>query len=157
MSRRPREELEERLVSEWATSTYPKATVTLRARLGRLPPHAADTLIMGYSPLIYTATLHWADALIVYQGKAILAEGKVKLGPNALGQLLAYRELFLETPEYADLQTEPPTLVAVYAYGDPAVEEILRGHGIQVTRYCPQWIQDAYVERLRREYRKQEF
>jgi len=65
--------------------------------------------------------------------------------------------LFQNDPTYAQWNKEPVELVAVYAFGDQAMESILKGHGVSLEQYTPQWVIDAYVERLRRGYKKVKF
>jgi hypothetical protein len=144
---RPREELEERLIGEWAREKFPAARVIFRARLGRLPEGAYTVEKMGISPMLYTVIRHWADALIFTEDRNIIVEGKLKLKPEAVGQILVNRDLFKETPDYADRWDLPTDCIIVYAIGDPDTEKIALGHGIKLERYTPKWAVEAYTVR----------
>jgi len=150
--RRPRVELEERLVSEWVAATYPRARYRLRTRLGPLPELSEDLKALGISRNIYTVVRHWADCLIFLDDRTIIVEGKIKWKPEGLGQLITYRRMFYETPEYTDRWDLPVELVALYAYITPDNMELLKDFEITPVEYRPKWISDAYIERARRSY-----
>lgn len=144
---RPREELEERLISEWASQVHPRARVTFRARLGPLPEKAYALKKEGISPKMYTVVRHWADAIVQYPNRLIVVEGKIKLKPEAVGQLLLARQLLPQTPEYQNWHSENVDYVIVYAIGDPETEALCRLHGIKTIRFTPKWAIDAYTAR----------
>jgi len=150
--RRPRVELEERLVSEWVAATYPRARYRLRTRLGPLPELSEDLKALGISRNIYTVVRHWADCLIFLDDRTIIVEGKIKWKPEGLGQLITYRRMFYETPEYTDRWDLPVELVALYAYITTDNMELLKDFEITPVEYRPKWISDAYIERARRSY-----
>jgi len=150
--RRPRVELEERLVSEWVAATYPRARYRLRTRLGPLPELSEDLKALGISRNIYTVVRHWADCLIFLDDRTIIVEGKIKWKPEGLGQLITYRRMFYETPEYTDRWDLPVELVALYAYITTDNMELLKDFEITPVEYRPKWISDAYIERARRTY-----
>ena len=150
--RRPRVELEERLVSEWVAVTYPRARYRLRTRLGPLPELSPELEAMGISRNIYTVVRHWADCLVFLQDKTVIVEGKIRWKPEGLGQLITYRRMFFETPEYTDRWDLPVELVALYAYITPDNMELLKDFEITPVEYRPKWISDAYIARARRTY-----
>jgi len=150
--RRPRVELEERLVSEWVAATYPRARYRLRTRLGPLPELSEDLKALGISRNIYTVVRHWADCLIFLDDRTIIVEGKIRWKPEGLGQLITYRRMFYETPEYTDRWTLPVELIALYAYITTDNMELLKDFEITPVEFRPKWISDAYIERARRTY-----
>jgi len=150
--RRPRVELEERLVSEWVAATYPRARYRLRTRLGPLPELSEDLKALGISRNIYTVVRHWADCLVFLDNKTVIVEGKIRWKPEGLGQLITYRSMFYQTPEYRDRWDLPVELIALYAYISPENMELLTQFQIRPVQFRPQWISDAYIERARRTY-----
>lgn len=150
MARRKREELEERLISEWLAYIHPSAQHKLRVRVGPLPPEAEGLTELGISPYLYTGVRHWADAIVIYPDRVILIEGKFKLRSDVLGQILINYELFQESPEYQDILGRPIELQVLYAIDDPETRKALERRGIKVTQYLPPWAEKAYAERIRK-------
>lgn len=137
------------MVSEWVIQEHPEAKVKIRARLGPLPPGAQALIAEGLNPYIMSPVRHWADALILYPDRTLLVEGKLKWNPGGLGQLLVYEHEFDRSPEYQDRYDLPLHLVALYGFINPADIEILDNLSIQRVRYCPPWVQEAYLKRVR--------
>ena len=150
--RRPRVELEERLVSEWVAVTYPRARYRLRTRLGPLPELTPELEALGVSRNIYTVVRHWADCLVFLEDKTIIVEGKIRWKPEGLGQLITYRSMFYQTPEYGDRWALPVELVALFAYVTEDNMALLQQFKISPVEYRPKWISEAYIERMRRTY-----
>lgn len=152
--RRKRVELEGRLVSEWVASTHPRATVHLRTWLGPLPEESEALKAQGISPRMYEVLGKWADAVVLYPSRAIIVEGKLKLAPHALGQLLVYYELFGKTARFREWWERPREMICLYAIPDHSTLEALHARGIQSVQYAPPWAKRAYIERARRSYRR---
>jgi len=148
--RRKRVEWEERLVSEWAAEKHPLARVHFRVRVGELPPEAEKVEALGISPYMYGVVRHWADAVVIYDEKVIVVEGKLKLSSMALGQIIVNTELFGKTPEFRDRWDTPREGLLLYAYGDVETETAALGLGYEVERYRPTWAKKAYVDRMRK-------
>lgn len=148
--RRKRVELEERLVSEWAAEKHPDARVHLRVRVGELPPEAKTVEKMGISPYMYGVVRHWADAVLIYDDRVIVVEGKIKLSSMALGQIIINTDLFAKTPEFRDTWDREREGLLLYAFGDVETEKAAVRMGFTTERYCPTWAKKAYVDRMRR-------
>jgi len=148
--RRKRVEWEERLVSEWAAEKHPDARGHCRGRVGELPPEAAKGEKMGISPYMYGVVRHWADAVVIYDERVIVVEGKLKLSSMALGQIIVNTELFGKTPEFRDTWDTLREGILLYAYGDPETEETAIRMGFTCERYRPTWAKKAYVDRMRK-------
>lgn len=148
---RPREELEERLVAEYLAAAHPDAQHMIRVRLGPLPAGAPVGPDERWRETIYGVARHWGDGLAIYPDRLVLLEAKLKLSPDALGQLLVYHDLIEQTPELMPYVGRPRTLECVYAFGDEDTERILREHGINPVRFAPAWAVEAYLKRARRE------
>ena len=151
--RRPREELEERLVAEYMIAHHSKARHMIRVRLGPLPPEAGKAAAEGFNPAIYGVVRHWADGIAIYPDRIVLVEAKLKLRPEAIGQILVYEELLPSTPELAPWVGGERQLELVYVQGDPDVEAYAAKAGIKCIRFAPPWAVEAYLERRRWEYR----
>lgn len=154
MSRRKRQELEERIVSEWVSSVHPNARAIFRAWIGPRVPESYQAEQEGFNPAIYDVLGKWIDCIVLYPDRALLIEGKFKLRPEALGQILIYNELFMKSPKYQEYWNKQKDLIVLYAYPDSHTIDALRARGIQTIRYCPQWAQEAYKTRLSRTYRR---
>ena len=149
--RRKREELEARLAAEWAQDRHPKAQLEFRAWLGPLSTFLEGASYQVFNPRLYEVLGKWADVIACYTDRAVLAEVKVKLRPEALGQLLIYRDLFLRTPRFSAWKKLPLQAICVYAVGDEATERALAASSITTERYCPSWAREAYYKRIAHE------
>jgi hypothetical protein len=150
--RRPREELEERLTSEYMVAKHPNARHRIRVRLGPLPPEAEKAAAEGFPPKMYVVVNHWADGIAIYPDKIVLIEAKLKLSPDALGQLQVYEQLLPKTPELAADAEKKHQLELIYVQGDPETEACAQRQGITCVRFAPDWAVQAYLERRRWEY-----
>ena len=149
--RRKREELEARLAAEWAQERHPEAQLEFRAWLGPLPTMLDGGLYQVYSPNLYQVLGKWADVIALYPDRAVLAEVKIKLRPEALGQLLVYRDLFNRTPRFSAWNKLPLECIVVYAVQDLAVVRQCALQGIECEHYAPAWAREAYYKRVAHE------
>jgi hypothetical protein len=140
-----------RLLSEWARAAYPDAEVWMRLRLGRATPLnpdlAGDPGIEG----ALRAFSRWADAVVVTRDELILVEAKVRSSPNAIGQLMLYRDLVPGTPELAGYLDRPLVLQLLVAVEDPAVTRLCAQAGIRHVVYRPPWLPEYLAQLHRRE------
>jgi len=150
--RRPREELEERLVSEYMVEKHPNARHMIRVRLGPIPTGMPTGMPTGVPTTIYGVVRHWADGIAIYPDKIVLIEAKLKLRPEAVGQLLIYEQILPNTPELATDAEKKHVLELVYVQGDPDVQDYAQKQGITCIRYAPDWAVQAYLARARWEY-----
>jgi hypothetical protein len=73
------------------------------------------------------------DVLAWRGAQPTIVEVKERVTPQVLGQLVAYRDLFLEEKPDA----EEPILVAIGRYSDPDTLRVLTANGITVYLYEP--------------------
>lgn len=73
------------------------------------------------------------DVLAWRGAQPTIVEVKERVTPGVLGQLVAYRDLFLEEKPDA----EDPILVAIGRYSDPDTIRVLNANGITVFLYEP--------------------
>lgn len=138
---------EMRLVSEWATQTYPHAHIRFRVDVGDLGPALRDTGLTAAELRALGRSRRWVDAMVVEPRTVHLVEAKIRLSPGALEQLELYRELFPLTPELADLRDRELKLHLVFAVEDPILSAIARRRGVLVHTYHPPWV-DEYLAML---------
>lgn len=150
--RRKREEIEARLVSEWVARTFKRAQVHIRPWLGELPPAALAAGLHGVNPAMYQVAGKWADAVVLTDDEAYIVEGKLKLNPGALGQVIVYRDMFRKTERYREWWDRPVVPAIVYAYGDATTEAACQARGVKLYRYQPPWVAEAYLKRAQRAY-----
>lgn len=149
MLRRPRIELEGRLCSEYLARHHREAQTMQRVRLGRLPVNHTQGGNNTDNPRIYYPLLKWADGLAIYPDRIVLIEAKLKLRPEAVGQILVYRDLIKETEALRDHWNKPLRCEIIYAVRDAPTERAARAFGIVPIKYCPTWARDAYLKRVR--------
>lgn len=137
---------ERRLVSEWASQTYPTALKMFNLRVGAGQPTLADS---GLSDAAWRGTVgnlrRFVDCLVVLPDHLLQVEAKIIARPDAVGQLLLYKQLIPHTPEIADIATLPIRSVLLCAIEDPAVTMMAKDHDIDVVVFHPEWV-DQYLE-----------
>ncbi len=141
-----------RMTADYLREKHPEATHVLRARLGPLPPQATRLQEEGISSRLYYPALHWADGLALYPDRTVLLEVKIKLDTRALGQILANLDLFRKTDEFRDRWSLPLEGEVVYAFPDRETIRLLDEQGIRHVEYCPDYIREYYLERIRATY-----
>ena len=145
--RRKREELEARLAAEWASLRHPGAQLEFRAWLGPMPTGLDSGQYKVFNPRLYEVLGKWADVIACYPDRAVLAEVKLKLRPEALGQLIIYRDLFRVTPRFSAWRDLPLQSICVYAIGDQHTEIALAKANIETEQFSPRWAREAYYAR----------
>ncbi len=139
-------------MSEYMVQHHPEARHHIRVRLGPLPPESVTGVTPGVPPTIYGVVRHWADGVAIYPDRIVLIEAKLKLRPDALGQILVYEQLLPDTPELAPWAGLEHQLELIYVQGDPDVEAYARKAGVRCIRFAPEWAVAAYLERAQRSY-----
>lgn len=142
---------ERRLVAEWAQQTYPTALKMFNLRLGAGQPTIADS---GMDPAVWAGTVgnlrRFADCVVVLPHELLLVEAKIVAKPDAVGQLLLYRDLLPHTPEIADLARMPIHSALLCAVEDPAVAMMAKKQDIDVIVFHPTWVDDYLAGKLHR-------
>ncbi len=130
---------ENRLVAEWLEKTHPTALQWKRVRLGPIAP--------GKDPKYYGILRRFAD-IVFKDGSTIhIVEAKMRPKPDAIGQLLLYRDLFPMTPEFSEFKDMPLRLVFLTTIEDPVVKKMAAEMGIDYAVYGPPWAM-RYLEEI---------
>lgn len=122
---------EAKLVNEWLLLNFPNSLQWKRVRLGPLPDKKLAKL--------YSVTLRWADAIAYKDGVVYLIEAKLKPTASALGQLLDYKVLFPDTPEFEDLKDKQIKLIFLTTRLDESLKRLYEEHNIKYEVYNPPW------------------
>ena len=150
--RQPRQELEARLISEYCSNYYPTCKVIYRAWIGKTPPEAQQAEQDGFNPAMYQVTGKWIDAIVEGPDFVTLIEAKYKLRPEALGQMIIYKDMFMQTDQYSHLHNKKINLLVVYGIPDEETIKALQTHQIATIRYYPEWLQLAHRKRITQPY-----
>jgi len=119
---------------------YPK---WFKIEVGKLPP--------GKENVIYTKVRRWADCILLDNDHIVIFEFKMIAKPGVVSQILLYKDLFKETPEFRRYHEWPVKLKIVCAKIDEHTERLAKEHGIEVEVYRPsfydEWIKETVIER----------
>ena len=141
------EPLEERMMSEFVAERFPGQTTWVHLRVGW--PNSVDPQQPGAleERQLKLSTLPEADLVVRNESSAAIYEFKIRREQEALGKLLLYRELLLQTPGYEDLTEDDIVLVIVTGREDPRVTAMAAKLGIQEIPYKKDWLTKALAER----------
>jgi len=98
-----------------------------RVRLGVVPTKEMAKM--------YMVLLRWADAIVDDGEKIIIIEAKLRPNAGAVGQLLHYKKLFRETPEFSSYKNTPIQLVLLTTMMDLAIAELCSNYDIKYVVY----------------------
>lgn len=93
--------------------TYPGRQIWVRKRIGpMIPKHLQGTLTPEQEKFvgIYRPKV---DAIVLLDDRVLLLEAKVRNDLAAIGELLAYLEIFPKTPELAEISHLPTSMMIV--------------------------------------------
>jgi len=132
-------------VNEWLMLKHPYALQWRRVRLGPLPK-----VEMARA---FKVALRWIDAIVYEDGVVYLIEAKIKPKADAVGQLLMYKDLFYQTPEFSNLWDKPVKMVLLTTMDDPNVRKLCTNYNIEYEIFCPAWVKE-YLKSLYQRSRK---
>jgi len=126
------QQLEKRFTNEFINKELAGKHWQTNVRLGPLPP--------GEDARLYMTKLRYAD--IVTFEPNIVTIYEVKLEPNskAVGQLLEYKNLFFQSPHFAQYANAQVNLCFVSSRVDLPVQEVCESNGIEYAVFRPDWI-----------------
>lgn len=148
------EKREMRLVEEYCKEYYPLAKVWYRVRLGLAPAEVRTKYGEERGERLFTPYKPWADAVIATDDQVILIEGKLRATTAALGQVLMYRELIFEGPEFAKYKGRELITRVIAPWWDKKAAELMHRYKIETEYYEPAWIKD-YVKYMRHYWSKE--
>lgn len=130
-------------MNEWLQATYPRDHWSTHVRLGSLPLGTnTENLDDAETRMIHGTFARWADAIVALPDRTLLVEAKVVAHPNAIAQLMVYRELVPFTPTIKIRSSVPIEPVMLYARPDDIVLTVAAQHSITCIQYDPPWIDD---------------
>jgi hypothetical protein len=135
------------MVTEWVAKTFPMDRVIIRARVGAPDASLVEQVGEARADALSKVFKRWVDAVIIRPQEVILVEAKIRGTPAALGQLVAYRDLFRKTPEFRDVATRPTRLLLLTPWDDADLKDTAASLGIDVVNYRPPWL-DEYLQML---------
>jgi hypothetical protein len=152
--RRKWEPREMRLCSEYCTTYHHKARILTRVRLGRYPSELLKYVSEEEELRMLTLWRRWADAIAIYPDRVVIVECTILPKPGKIQQLLLYKRLFYETPEFEDIKHLPVELELVYAVEDPHIVKLCEEYGIKAVYFKPRWIEE-YLAQLYPRHRRE--
>ena len=141
------EQRERRLISEWRAEKYPRDQHILGCPLGAIQEELVARL--GLHRAIKTSR-PWrmeADAVVITNGRLVLAEAKIFRPRDGIGDLLCYKPLVASTPELQPYLDRPLQLVLVIPWATQTVEDLCQAHDIRLELFNPLWVAD-FIESM---------
>ena len=141
------EEIEERMLAEWAAQLVPGTWAT-HVRLGRVrAPHLGRELTAQELALL-RITLPEADLVARLEDRGVeIVEFIVWRPQETLGQLLYYGGLIPSTPGYEDVLPDRIRLRIVTGLEDATFRGFAEAMGITFEVYRPAWLEEALARR----------
>lgn len=134
------------LLRQWAAVNYPGIYLQEQIRLG---PTVESVKGVTLSPALEAALRVWnwyADGWLAAPTENLLIEAKVHPDPGAVGQVLFYRSLVLQTPAIVDRLAFPIVPMVLFAEDDSGVTKFAQSLGCRVAIFTPDWIADYLTQ-----------
>lgn len=135
------QQLERKFVNEYIrTNLFGKEWHT-RVWLGTFPPgpEMRDFHLVG----------RWADLVVFEPNIATIIEAKLEPAAKAVGQLLEYKNMFLETPRFSMHVNDQVNLKLLTSRVDTQVQELCEQQGVDYEVFRPDWVQFYEKQRFR--------
>lgn len=127
-TRKPSEEA--KIVTQYLWEHHRTSLQWRRVRLGVLPNKELNRM--------YSVLLRWADAIFIEDGTVTIIEAKLTPRADAVGQLLLYKELFVNTPEFQQYWNAEVKLMFLCPRMDLALAELCSKQNITYELYNPE-------------------
>jgi len=121
-------------LNRWLWEKHKTHVQWRRIRVGPLPSKAMARM--------YMSLLRWVDAIFLQEGMVHIVEAKIAPRAGAIGQLLLYKELFLQTPEFQAYKSWPIVLDFLCPEPDLQLAETCTKHGIRYIVWKPKDFDD---------------
>ena len=118
---------ETQLQNSWLWKFHRDSPTWKKVRLGRVA-NQADAQIAK-------VLLRFADAIFIEENVVHIVETKIAPKADAFGQLLLYKELFPQTPEFSTYKFLPIKLIMLTTRTDTALLDLANKYGITVEVY----------------------
>ena len=123
---------EKRLLNEWLAEMHRRHLTMRNVRLGKA--------INQEEARMYSVMLRYADAVVVDNDTIYIIEAKLAPNAGAVGQLLQYGMLILETPEFSQYRDRKIQLLLLSAKQSGDVAEMCARNGIRFVYYPRDWL-----------------
>ena len=126
-------------INAWVKQEHADAKVYPRMRLGK--PQNADPYM---KPL-----LGYVDKVVITKEHVLLIEGKIKPNSRAVGQLLQYKKLFTQTPEFEWAWEYPILMILLTPVENKMVKEFAEDQGIYYIIFRPPEVEELLKKRFK--------
>ena len=140
-----RENWEQRYVSDYVITTYPRDIHKFRCPLGTVPEMWIREMGLGKALRTYRPYRPECDAAVITADKIVLIEGKLFKVMDGLAKLPIYRSLVQETPEFDEFKTLPVEAVLVTPKEPGWSARVAKENNITVDIFRPDWIMEYYA------------
>ena len=141
------EQRERRMIVDYVRTKYPDATVYYNFKVGGAPSSLEKNTSVIENPNIALPWARYVDALVITPTELLLIEAKLPAKPEAVAQLMLYRQLLPKTPQLSGYLNLPVRLRIVTARPDPQLVEFAAQQGIEVEIFQPDYAM-VYLEKL---------
>jgi hypothetical protein len=130
------------LLREYAAKAYAGYPLLEQFRLGPTQNQILGVPLTAPLERALRVSNWFADGVIPASDKTVIIEAKIRPNPSAIGQVLYYLRLALQTPLLQSRLNLPVEPVVLFAESDASVENFARSYGVRVATYTPAWIMD---------------
>lgn len=135
------QQVERRFVNEYIAANLFDRHYQTRVWLGTFPP--------GPDMQALHLVGRWADIITYEPSIVTIIEAKLEPDPKAIGQLLAYKNMFHETPRFNMYESHQVNLKLLTSRVDTHVQELCEEQGIEYEVFRPEWITFYEKQRFR--------
>lgn len=118
---------ETQLQNSWLWQFHRSSPTWKKVRLGRVSNQSDAAL--------QKVLLRFADAIFIEENTVHILETKIQPSADAIGQLLLYKELFPQTPEFSAYKDFPIKLIMLTTRADPDLIKLAAQNSISVEIY----------------------
>lgn len=138
----PYQQRDRRYITEYVLLAFPGRPAWFNLRLGHAPDEIARRNPGINVDRVARVWLRTADAVVANEVEFVLLEGELRRPVESVGELLIYRDLIYDTAELRPYGRLPIRMMLVCPINDPSLSSIMRGQGIELAIYQPQWALD---------------
>jgi hypothetical protein len=145
---------ERRYIVEWAEAKYPGAKKQFNVPIGPVPESVIQIFGFTKGTRFFRPYRPKVDCVIFLADKLIVAEAEIWVPKAALRDLILYKQLVPQTPEFSNYADKPNEFYLVMPERIGWVEEIAKQNNIKIDIFKPDWISE-YVEMLGKYFTKE--
>lgn len=130
---------ERRMLHEYCMTHLGSRPRWIQPRIGPYPK--------GKPSNMYGVLRFYCDVISMNDVEVEIFEFKITARPEGVGELLLYKMLFSQTPEFTRWQKLPVKLAYIVGRDNEHVRKLCHELGIRYFIFCPEWLKEHLTQR----------